>query len=98
MTTYVFRYDSGTGALWERDFTLPSDETARAEGELLLENQAVITPVTGQAISVFRAADGRTRELVGTWIWSRDGAEWTGGVSTGTLADGVTPAAASPSA
>jgi len=79
VTAYVFRYDSGAGTLWERDFPLPSDEAARLEGELLLANQAVITPITGQAVSVYRVVAYRTRELVGTWIWSPAGAQWSAG-------------------
>jgi len=75
LATYVFVYDSGGGTTWERDFGLPSAEAAQAEGALLLENQAVLTRLTGQTLSVFRA-EGSMRALVGTWIWSEAGSEW----------------------
>jgi len=78
MAAYVFRYDSGAGSHWERSYGLGSDESARVEGELLLENQAVISPLSGQTISVFRL-NSKARELLGTWIWGPDGAQWSAG-------------------
>ena len=74
----IFRFEfltPGGGDRWSRNFPADCDLAAIAEGQRLLESQAVLRPGTTMSIGVSRE-DARGAHPLGTWLWSGDAADW----------------------